>query len=46
MHIFWMEKGVRIAAQPRYCFEREDEANRWAWKTHQARVVPFQTCYE
>lgn len=46
MHIFWIEKGVRIAAKPRYCFEGEDEARRWAWQTQRAQLVECQTCYE
>jgi hypothetical protein len=46
MHIFWVEKGLRIAAQPRYCFEAEDEARRWAWQTHHAQLVSCQTCFE
>ena len=46
MHIFWVEKGLRIAAQPRYCFDSEDDARRWAWQTHYAHLVSCQTCCE
>ena len=46
MHIFWVAKGQRIAAQPRYCFDAEDEARRWAWQTHHAQLVSCQTCFE
>jgi hypothetical protein len=44
-HIFWPVKGQRLVAQPRYCFDTEDEARRWV-HVQRATLVECQSCYE
>lgn len=38
-HVFYIDKSSKVAAQDRYCFETETEANRWAWKAERAHPV-------
>lgn len=45
-HIFWPEKGKRIAGQPRYCFDTENEAREWVYVKQKATLVECQSCYE
>jgi hypothetical protein len=45
-HIFWPEKGKRIAGQPRYCFDHEAEAQEWVYVKQKATLIECESCYE
>jgi hypothetical protein len=45
-HIFWIEKGKRLAGQPRYCFDSEAEARHWVKVQRSAALIECQSCYE
>jgi len=45
-HIFWPEKGKRLAGQPRFCFDTEGEARQWVHVTMRATPVECLSCYE